>query len=61
MEKALLAAEAVDEKEVVELLRALVRIPSHYPGPGEEGVVAFLEEYLRERGFRPFQLSLIHI
>lgn len=55
MEKALLAAEAVDEKEVVELLRALVRIPSHYPGPGEEGVVALLEEYLRERGFRPFQ------
>ncbi len=55
MEKALLAAEAVDEKEVVELLRALVRIPSHYPGPGEEGVVAFLEEYLREQGLRPFR------
>jgi succinyl-diaminopimelate desuccinylase len=30
---------------VVDLLKALVRIPSHYPGPGEEGVVAFLEAY----------------
>lgn len=55
MEKALLAADAVEEKEVVGLLRALVRIPSHYPGPGEGGVVAFLEEYLKERGFHPFR------
>ncbi|WP_298630406.1 M20 family metallopeptidase [uncultured Thermus sp.] len=55
MEKALLAAEAVEEREVVDLLRSLVRIPSHYPGPGEEGVVAFLEEYLRERGLHPFR------
>jgi succinyl-diaminopimelate desuccinylase len=48
MDKALLAAEAVDPAEVVDLLKALVRIPSHYPGPGEEGVVAFLEAYLGE-------------
>ncbi|GAA6733987.1 M20 family metallopeptidase [Thermus oshimai] len=54
MEKALRAAEAVEEKEVVGLLQALVRIPSHYPGPGEAGVAAFLAEYLRERGLRPF-------
>ncbi|GAB5602217.1 M20 family metallopeptidase [Thermus sp. FJN-A] len=55
MSRALLAAEAVEEKEVVDLLQALVRIPSHYPGPGEEGVVAFLEAYLRERGLKPFR------
>ncbi|TFU25946.1 M20 family metallopeptidase [Thermus tengchongensis] len=55
MEKALLAAEAVDEKEVVDLLKALVRLPSHYPGPGEAGVVALLEGYLRERGLNPFR------
>ena len=55
MDKALLAAEAVDPAEVVDLLRALVRIPSHYPGPGEEGVVAFLEAYLGERGFKPLR------
>ena len=55
MEKALLAVEAVDPAEVVDLLKALVRIPSHYPGPGEEGVVAFLEGYLRERGLAPFR------
>ncbi|WP_337845213.1 M20 family metallopeptidase [Thermus sp.] len=54
MDKALSAAEAVDEREVVDLLRALVRIPSHYPGPGEEGVAAFLAAYLEERGLRPF-------
>ncbi|GGN06602.1 acetylornithine deacetylase [Thermus composti] len=54
MEKALLAAEAVAEKEVLDLLKALVRIPSHYPGPGEKEVVAFLEAYLKERGFKPF-------
>ena len=54
MEKALRAAEAVEEKEVVGLLQALVRIPSHYPGPGEAGVAAFLAEYLRGRGLRPF-------
>jgi len=55
MDKALLAAEAVDPAEVVDLLKALVRIPSHYPGPGEEGVVAFLEAYLGERGFKPLR------
>jgi succinyl-diaminopimelate desuccinylase len=55
MEKALLAAQAVDPVEVADLLRALVRIPSHYPGPGEEGVVAFLEGYLRERGLATFR------
>ncbi|MEZ0347276.1 MAG: M20 family metallopeptidase [Thermus sp.] len=55
MEKALLAAEAVAEQEVVDLLKALVRLPSHYPGPGEAGVVAFLEDYLKERGLRPFR------
>ncbi|MCS7219367.1 MAG: M20 family metallopeptidase [Thermus sp.] len=55
MRKALLAAEAVEEGEVVELLKALVRLPSHYPGPGEEGVVAFLEAYLQERGLKPFR------
>lgn len=55
MERALLAAEAVEEKEVVGLLRALVRIPSHYPGPGEEGVVAFLEAFLKERGLSAFR------
>ena len=55
MDKALLAAEAVDPAEVVDLLRALVRIPSHYPGPGEVGVVAFLEAYLVERGFKPLR------
>jgi hypothetical protein len=54
-DKALLAAEAVDSAKVVGLLRALVRIPSHYPGPGEEGVVAFLEAYLGERGFKPLR------
>lgn len=53
MERALRAAEAVEEKEVVDLLRALVRIPSHYPGPGEEGVAAFLAEYLEAWGLRP--------
>lgn len=55
MDRALRAAEAVEAKEVVELLKALVRLPSHYPGPGEEGVVAFLEGYLRERGLSPFR------
>ena len=55
MDKALLAAEVVDSAKVVGLLRALVRIPSHYPGPGEEGVVAFLEAYLGERGFKPLR------
>jgi succinyl-diaminopimelate desuccinylase len=55
MERALLAAEAVDAREVTDLLQALVRLPSHYPGPGEEGVVAFLEAFLRERGFKPFR------
>jgi succinyl-diaminopimelate desuccinylase len=55
MDKTLLAAEAVDPAEVVDLLRTLVRIPSHYPGPGEEGVVAFLEAYLGERGFKPLR------
>jgi succinyl-diaminopimelate desuccinylase len=55
MSRALLAAEAVEAKEVMALAQALVRIPSHYPGPGEEGVVAFLEEYLRARGLAPFR------
>ncbi len=55
VERALLAAEAVEEKEVVDLLRALVRIPSHYPGPGEEGVVDFLEAFLKERGLQAFR------
>ncbi|WP_243028840.1 M20 family metallopeptidase [Thermus albus] len=55
MEKALLAAEAVEEREVVELLRNLVRIPSHYPGPGEAKVVDFLDSFLKERGFHPFR------
>lgn len=55
MDRALQAAEAVEAKEVIGLLRDLVRIPSHYPGPGEEEVVAYLEGYLRERGFAPFR------
>ncbi|KHG64404.1 acetylornithine deacetylase [Thermus sp. 2.9] len=54
MTEALRAAEAVEEKEVVDLLQALVRIPSHYPGPGEAGVVAYLEGYLKERGLSVF-------
>jgi succinyl-diaminopimelate desuccinylase len=55
MDRALLAAEAVEEREVVDLLRALVRIPSHYPGPGEKGVVDFLDDYLKERGLKAFR------
>ncbi|GLV48813.1 acetylornithine deacetylase [Thermus sp. LT1-2-5] len=55
MSQALRAAEAVEAKEVVELLRALVRLPSHYPGPGEAGVVAYLEGYLKERGLPTFR------
>ncbi len=55
MDRALLAAEAVEEREVVDLLRALVRIPSHYPGPGERGVVDFLDDYLKERGLKAFR------
>ncbi len=58
MDKALLAAEAVDEKEVVGLLKALVRIPSHCPGPCEEGVVGFLEAYLKEQGLKPFRQAV---
>lgn len=45
------AAQAVDTDELVRLTQALVRIPSCYPGPGEQPVVDFLEPYLRERGF----------
>jgi len=49
---ALQAAQAVDVDELVGLTRALVRIPSYYPGPGEQPVVDFLEPYLRQRGFQ---------
>ncbi|MCL6526753.1 MAG: ArgE/DapE family deacylase [Thermaceae bacterium] len=45
------AADAVDTEELVRLTQKLVQIESYYPGPGEAGVVAFLEAYLRERGF----------
>jgi len=63
---ALRAAELVDGDEVVRLTRALVRLPSHVPGPGEGEVVAYLRGYLEERGFRvalqevsPGRLNLI--
>jgi succinyl-diaminopimelate desuccinylase len=46
------AADAVDAEEVVRLAQKLVQIESYYPGPGEEPVVAYLEPYLRELGFR---------
>lgn len=46
------AAQAVDTDELVRLTRALVRIASYYPGPGEQPVVDFLEPYLRKRGFK---------
>mgnify|MGYP005839322753 FL=1 len=48
---ALQAAQAVDADELVRLTQALIRIASHYPGPGEQPVVDFLESYLREHGF----------
>jgi succinyl-diaminopimelate desuccinylase len=49
---ALEAANAVDAEEVVRLTQQLVRIESHYPGPGEAPVVEFLKRYLDERGFK---------
>ncbi|APD10364.1 MULTISPECIES: M20 family metallopeptidase [Thermus] len=59
VDRALRAAEAVEAKEVVDLLRALVRIPSHYPGPGEAGVAAYLEAYLKERGLKVFLQEVV--
>ncbi|MCS7059301.1 MAG: ArgE/DapE family deacylase [Meiothermus sp.] len=65
-ELALEAARAVDAEELIRLTQALVRIESYYPGPGEAPVVAYLEPYLRARGFRttvqevaPGRLNLI--
>jgi succinyl-diaminopimelate desuccinylase len=48
---ALQAAQAVDTDELVHLTQELVRIPSYFPGPGEQPVVDFLEPYLKARGF----------
>lgn len=51
-ELAVEAASAVDAQALVALARDLVRIPSHYPGPGEAPVVEYLQGYLAARGFR---------
>ena len=53
------AAEGVDADEVVRLTQTLVRIPSYYPGPGEAPVVAYLKEYLTERGFKTEVQSVV--
>lgn len=49
---ALEAANAVEAEELAGLTQQLVRIESYYPGPGEAPMVAFLEPYLRQRGFK---------
>jgi succinyl-diaminopimelate desuccinylase len=45
-------AQAIDAEEVIRLAQELVKIPSHYPGPGEGSVVDYLDQYLRSKGLR---------
>lgn len=45
------AAAAVDEEALIDLARALVRLDTQAPVPGEAIAADFLEPYFRERGF----------
>lgn len=51
---ALQVAKAVDGDEVIGLAQELVRIPSHFPGPGEGPVVDYLDRYLRAKGLKTY-------
>ncbi|MGI8746740.1 MAG: M20 family metallopeptidase [Deinococcus sp.] len=52
MDLACRAAAAVDPQTLTDLARALVRLDTQAPLPGEGAAADYLEGYLRERGFR---------